>query len=110
MLNIVILRFNCCLEYFFTTTDTAILLTYILRKQGVITFKTCARGCACALMFSQAHVLPGSSVHANPYIFVPTRACGVAVCVDTHIFLIIVYGNLQAEINRCRNYLGTEIN
>lgn len=67
-------------------------------------------GCVRALMFTQAHTSPWSSMYANPYIFVPTRARGLAGCVNMHIFLITVYSNLQAEINRCRNYLGTEIN
>lgn len=46
----------------------------------------------------------------KPLYFVPTRARGLAGCVNMHIFLITIYSNLQAEINRCRNYLGTEIN
>lgn len=49
-------------------------------------------------------------MYANPYIFVPARARGATGCVNVHIFLVTVYSNLQAEINRCRNYLGTEIN
>lgn len=47
-------------------------------------------------------------MHADPYIFVPTRAQGRAACVNVHISLIITYRNLQAEINRRRNYLGRE--
>lgn len=48
-------------------------------------------------------------MHADPYIFVPTRAQGRAACVNVHISLIITRRNLQAGINRRRNYLGREI-
>lgn len=90
-------------------TDIAILLTYIWRKHRAITSKMCAWGCARALMLTQTPASPWSPVHADPYIFVPTRAQGRAACVNVHISLIITRRNLQAGINRRRNYLGREI-
>lgn len=78
MLDIVTLWFNCCLGYFFTMTDTAIRLVYILSKHGVITFQTRAwervhvrinaRWGSCVAMISCAcrpHALPLPHVHGG---------------------------------------------